>query len=230
MIAHKNMHSLFIGAALYFISTAIHAGGVVLGATRVIYPQGNKQVSLAVTNTDEKALFLIQSWFTDSEGKKSNDFVVTPPLFKLMPKKENTLRIIYVGANPLPADRESVYYLNAKAIPAVSEAAQNSNTLQIATQSVIKLFYRPQGLAVPPIEAPAMLRCNLEGSMLTVRNPSPYFVTMVNLQVGKTRIANMMVPPLATERVDVDNLTGDVTFQSINDYGSQTKPSICPKS
>ncbi|MGE6277826.1 fimbria/pilus periplasmic chaperone [Aeromonas media] len=230
MIAHKNMHSLFIGAALYFISTAIHAGGVVLGATRVIYPQGNKQVSLAVTNTDEKALFLIQSWFTDSEGKKSNDFVVTPPLFKLMPKKENTLRIIYVGANPLPADRESVYYLNAKAIPAVSEAAQNSNTLQIATQSVIKLFYRPQGLAVPPIEAPAMLRCNLEGSMLTVHNPSPYFVTMVNLQVGKTRIANMMVPPLATERADVDNLTGDVTFQSINDYGSQTKPSICPKS
>lgn len=230
MIAHKSMHSLFIGAALYFISTAIHAGGVVLGATRVIYPQGNKQVSLAVTNTDEKALFLIQSWFTDSEGKKSNDFVVTPPLFKLMPKKENTLRIIYVGANPLPADRESVYYLNAKAIPAVSEAAQNSNTLQIATQSVIKLFYRPQGLAVPPIEAPAMLRCNLEGSMLTVHNPSPYFVTMVNLQVGKTRIANMMVPPLATERVDVDNLTGDVTFQSINDYGSQTKPSICPKS
>ncbi len=230
MIAHKNMHSLLIGAALYFISTAIHAGGVVLGATRVIYPQGNKQVSLAVTNTDEKALFLIQSWFTDSEGKKSNDFVVTPPLFKLMPKKENTLRIIYVGANPLPADRESVYYLNAKAIPAVSEAAQNSNTLQIATQSVIKLFYRPQGLAVPPIEAPAMLRCNLEGSMLTVHNPSPYFVTMVNLQVGKTRVANMMVPPLATERVDVDNLTGDVTFQSINDYGSQTKPSICPKS
>lgn len=230
MIAHKNMHSLFIGAALYFISTAIHAGGVVLGATRVIYPQGNKQVSLAVTNTDEKALFLIQSWFTDSEGKKSNDFVVTPPLFKLMPKKENTLRIIYVGANPLPADRESVYYLNAKAIPAVSEAAQNSNTLQIATQSVIKLFYRPQGLAVPPIEAPAMLRCNLEGSMQTVHNPSPYFVTMVNLQVGKTRIANMMVPPLATERADVDNLTGDVTFQSINDYGSQTKPSICPKS
>ncbi len=230
MIAHKNMHSLFIGAALYFISTAIHAGGVVLGATRVIYPQGNKQVSLAVTNTDEKALFLIQSWFTESEGKKSNDFVVTPPLFKLMPKKENTLRIIYVGANPLPADRESVYYLNAKAIPAISEAAQNSNTLQIATQSVIKLFYRPQGLAVPPIEAPAMLRCNLEGSMLTVHNPSPYFVTMVNLQVGKTRIANMMVPPLATERADVDNLTGDVTFQSINDYGSQTKPSICPKS
>ena len=154
MIAHKNIYSLFVGAALLFITTAVQAGGVVLGATRVIYPQGNKQVSLAVTNTDEDAIFLIQSWVADSEGNKSNDFVITPPLFKLMPNKENTLRIIYVGANALPNDRESVYYLNAKAIPAVPDAAQNSNTLQIATQSVIKLFIRPQGLPAAQMKHP----------------------------------------------------------------------------
>ncbi|MGY3885107.1 molecular chaperone [Aeromonas aquatica] len=228
MIAHKNIYSLFMGAALFFITTAAQAGGVVLGATRVIYPQGNKQVSLAVTNTDEKAIFLIQSWITDSAEKKSSDFVVTPPLFKLLPKKENTLRMIYVGTNPLPSDRESVYYLNAKAIPAVSEEAQKSNTLQIATQSVIKLFFRPQGLPTASADAPASLRCNIERGMLKVSNPSPYFVTMVNLQIGKTKIANMMVPPLTTESVDVGNLAGNVVFQSINDYGSQTKPSICP--
>jgi fimbrial chaperone protein len=35
---------------------------VSLGSTRVIYPQGNNQVSLAVNNTDPKATFLIQSW------------------------------------------------------------------------------------------------------------------------------------------------------------------------
>lgn len=229
MIAHKNIYSLFVGAALLFITTAVQAGGVVLGATRVIYPQGNKQVSLAVTNTDEDAIFLIQSWVADSEGNKSNDFVITPPLFKLMPNKENTLRIIYVGANALPNDRESVYYLNAKAIPAVPDAAQNSNTLQIATQSVIKLFIRPQGLPAAPDEAPAALRCNIERGMLKVSNPSPYFVTMVNLQIGQTKIANMMVPPQETKSIDVGNLVGNVTFQSINDYGAQTKSAICPK-
>lgn len=36
---------------------------VALGATRVVYPAGQKQVQLAVTNNDEKSTFLIQSWW-----------------------------------------------------------------------------------------------------------------------------------------------------------------------
>ncbi len=35
--------------------------GVALGATRVIYPAGQKQVQLAVTNNDENSTYLIQS-------------------------------------------------------------------------------------------------------------------------------------------------------------------------
>ncbi|MNC65885.1 putative fimbrial chaperone protein ElfD precursor [compost metagenome] len=78
-------------------------------------------------------------------------------------------------------------------------------------------------------EAPTALRCNIEGSMLKVRNLSPYFVTMVNLKIGESKVANMMVPPQETKSVNVGNLTGNVVFQSINDYGAQTKPSICHK-
>lgn len=40
--------------------------GVALGATRVIYPAGQKQVQLAVTNNDENSTYLIQSWGNDS--------------------------------------------------------------------------------------------------------------------------------------------------------------------
>jgi fimbrial chaperone protein len=36
--------------------TARAEAGVALGATRVIYPAGQKQVQLAVTNNDERAL------------------------------------------------------------------------------------------------------------------------------------------------------------------------------
>ncbi|WP_148720901.1 fimbria/pilus periplasmic chaperone, partial [Klebsiella oxytoca] len=42
--------------------TARAEAGVALGATRVIYPAGQKQVQLAVTNNDEKSTYLIQSW------------------------------------------------------------------------------------------------------------------------------------------------------------------------
>ncbi|SUH11200.1 fimbrial chaperone protein BcfB [Salmonella enterica subsp. enterica] len=53
---------------------------------------------------------------------------------------------MYVGPS-LPTDRESVFYLNSKAIPSVDKNKLTGNSLQIATQSVIKLFIRPKNLA-----------------------------------------------------------------------------------
>ena len=116
-------------------------GGIALGATRVIYPQGSEQISLSVNNTDSQGIFLIQSWVENVDNKKSSDFVVTPPLFVIKPKKENTLRVMYIGQDiSLPKDRESLYWMNVKAIPAASKEAQNKNTLQIAVLNRIKLF------------------------------------------------------------------------------------------
>ncbi|HFI5291118.1 TPA: fimbria/pilus periplasmic chaperone, partial [Klebsiella oxytoca] len=85
-------------AALLLLATsgfsAQAQAGVALGATRVIYPAGQKQVQLAVTNNDEKSTYLIQSWVENADGAKDGRFVITPPLFAMQGKKENTLRII----------------------------------------------------------------------------------------------------------------------------------------
>ncbi len=48
--------------------------GVALGATRVIYPAGQKQVQLAVTNNDENSTYLIQSWVENADGVKDGRF------------------------------------------------------------------------------------------------------------------------------------------------------------
>lgn len=61
--------------------------GVALGATRVIYPAGQKQVQLAVTNNDDSSTYLIQSWVENAEGVKDGRFVVTPPLFAMQGKR-----------------------------------------------------------------------------------------------------------------------------------------------
>jgi len=204
-----------------------HAGGVALGATRVIYPQGEKQISLPVTNSDPKDVFLIQSWVSDGEGKKMNDFVITPPLFVIQPKKENTLRIMYVGQNNLPQDRETVFYLNSKAIPSADKSKQGGSALQIATQSVIKLFVRPKKLPTPAIDAPKTLRCTLSGSTLTVVNPSPYYVTLVQLHVGGKKLENDMVPPKGDKTMNTGGASGEVTFQTMNDYGAMTTKQTC---
>ncbi len=98
------------------IFSASAQAGVALGATRVIYPAGQKQVQLAVTNNDDNSTWLIQSWVENADGQRDGRFVITPPLFAMQGKKENTLRIIDATNNQLPQDRESLFWMNVKAI------------------------------------------------------------------------------------------------------------------
>lgn len=205
------------------LSNSAAAAGVALGSTRVIYPQDAKQTSINVINSDLHDSFLVQSWISDDKGNKVPTFFVTPPLFVLKPGKVNILRMIYSGP-ALPDDRESVFYLNNKAIPSLGKSAPAGNSLQIATQSVIKLFVRPAHLTVKPADAAAMLRCRGEGPNLTVSNPSPYFVTLVNVTVGGKKQPNMMVPPKGRETIKA---AGAVTYQTLNDFGAVTPALTC---
>lgn len=205
------------------------AGGIALGGTRVIYPQGDKQASLAIINSSTNTTFLIQSWVSNAEGAKSADFVITPPLFVIHPKKENTLRIMYVGPD-LPVDRESVFYLNSKAIPSVEKNKLSGNTLQIATQSVIKLFIRPKKLPSLSIDAPKTLTCSVTNGKVTITNPSPYYVSLVQFFVGNTQLANNMVAPNNNLVVEIPGGgTGSVRFQTVNDFGANTPVQSCAK-
>lgn len=218
---------MIAGVTVISVSMPAYAGGVALGATRVIYPQGEKQVSLPITNSSESSSFLIQSWVANADDHKSSDFVLTPPLFVMHPKKENTMRIMYVGPE-LPTDRESVFYLNSKAIPSVDKSKLQGNTLQIATQTVIKLFIRPKKLPTPSIQAPKTLRCSVSAGKLTMTNPSPYYVSTVQLYVGGRKLPNSMVPPKGNLIVDVPGEgSGKVTLQTVNDFGANTATQTC---
>lgn len=204
------------------ISTQVYAG-VALGATRVIYPAGQKQVQLAVTNNDEKGVFLIQSWVENANGQKDNQFAITPPLFSMQGKKENTLRIIDATNNQLPKDRESLFWLNVKAIPAMDKSKQNENTLQLAIISRIKLYYRPTDLAIAPDKVAEELRFKRQAGTLFVTNPTPYFATVAELKIGSVKLDNVLVPPFSDASVTVPaNANGEISFQTINDYGALT--------
>lgn len=108
---------------LALIAQNSFAGGVALSSTRVIYDGSRKEASLTVNNKSTTDEFLIQSWIDDANGNKKTPFIITPPLFKLSPTKNNVLRIVNT-TNTLPQDRESVYWINVKAIPAKSEDAE----------------------------------------------------------------------------------------------------------
>ncbi|WP_164716943.1 fimbria/pilus periplasmic chaperone [Cedecea lapagei] len=208
-------------ATLGFMAPA--QAGVALGATRVVYPEGQKQVQLAVTSNDEKSTYLIQSWVENADGNKDSRFVITPPLFAMKGKKESTLRILDATNNQLPKDRESLFWLNVKAIPSMERSKLNENTLQLAIISRIKLYYRPDNLALAPDKAAEKLTFSRSNGQLILNNPTPYYLTVTDINVGTRVLDNALVPPMGKASVKLPADAGsNITWQTINDYGALT--------
>lgn len=215
------MCSLLIIAAMGFFTYA--EAGVALGATRVIYPAGQKQVQLAVTNNDDSSTYLIQSWVENADGTKDNSFIITPPLFAMQGKKENTLRILDATNSKLPQDRESLFWLNVKAIPSMDKSKLSDNTLQLAIISRIKLYYRPSGLTIPPEQASEKLIFRRDAGSLILNNPTPYYLTVTELYAGLKSLENTLVPPMGQASVSLPADAGNnITYRTINDYGALT--------
>jgi len=197
--------------------------GVALGATRIVYPAEQKQVTLGVSNSNDKDTFLIHSWVENEDGKKESLFVITPPLLLMQGKKENTLRIIDATNNSLPEDKESIFWVNVKAIPSLDKEKKKENTLQLSITSRIKLFYRPQKLSMPPDQAPDKLTFTRHAHSLVINNPTPYFLTIAELNAGTHALANVMVPPLGYATVKLPEDAGRrISYRTINDYGALT--------
>lgn len=201
------------------------AGGIALGSTRIMYLASAKQVSFSINNSDKNNLFLVQTWIENSEGKKTDDFIVTPPLFVSKPQSENTLRIIYSNG-VLPNDRETLYWLNSKAIPSIDkEKIEGKNILQIAVLARIKLFVRPDSLIEKSEDSASTLEFKRNGNTLYIRNPSPFYVTLVNMTIGgePLSVKNIMVAPKSSSEVSLINCSsGLFAYQTINDYGANT--------
>ncbi|WP_054178527.1 fimbria/pilus periplasmic chaperone [Trabulsiella odontotermitis] len=209
-------------AAVCLFAPACFAGGISLNATRVIYQEGQKEASLTVQNHSQKDVFLVQSWIDDINGNKKTPFIITPPLFQMQPNKNNALRIVNIN-NQLPADRESVYWINVKAIPSVSDDSAGKNLLQIAVRTRLKLFYRPDGLPGDPVSAAKTLTFAHAGNQLAIDNPSAYVMTFHDLRVGGKQINDsVMVPAKGHLSVKLPANTGafsQVQYSIINDFG-----------
>ncbi|EDT6764386.1 molecular chaperone [Salmonella enterica subsp. enterica] len=213
-------YSPLIAATFLFTMTTAQAG-VVVGGTRIIYNGDKKETSISVKNPD-KSSYLIQSWSDSGENSTAKSpFMVTPPLFRLGAGQENMLRIIRTGSS-LPEDKESLFWMNIKSIPATKKQ-DNVNTLQIAVKTRIKLIYRPQALSQQPENVTEKLIWKRSGSNLTVTNPTAYYMNFSTLKVGNSTVKDATyVAPMstATFTLPAGSTTGDVRWTLISDYGS----------
>lgn len=201
--------------------TATAEGGISIQGTRIVYPYGAKQTTVNLSNSSRTDSFLVQSWVENADGKKSQDFVATPPLYVSKPQNGNTLRLMYTGGQ-LPQDRESLYYFIAKAIPSVSrEATEGKNSLILASANRIKLFVRPAGLKPALAEAPEMLTFRKSGGQLEISNPSPYYLTLTELKADSQNMNTVMVPPKGKTSVAWPG-SSSVSYRTISDHGALT--------
>ncbi|MCD4598896.1 molecular chaperone, partial [Proteus mirabilis] len=192
---------------------------VIISGTRVIYNEGNKNVSINVKNPD-KMPYLIQSWIDDFEEKKQSKFTITPPLFRLNPDKENTLRI-FLTEEGLPSDQESLFWLNIKTIPATEKT---ENSLQIAFKTQMKLIYRPKSLKdVNFEEEQKKLSWSKERGKVIVYNPTPYFMNFQTIKFNGKLVDDVSyAKPFSTKSFDINdnNEHGLISWELINDYGA----------
>jgi P pilus assembly chaperone PapD len=208
--------SLLLTGAL---AQAAETGGVTVGGTRLIYNGGKKEASLSVTNTDINP-YLIQSWAeTQNGGAEKAPFIVTPPLFRLDGNQQNLLRIVRTGGS-LPEDRESLYWLNIKSIPAGSKK-EGANTLQIAVKTRIKLLYRPQGLKGTPEDVTGKLTWSQSGTRLTVTNPTPFVMNFQQVKIGGREVKDItyVLPMSQATFTTPASVSGPVSWKLISDYG-----------
>lgn len=231
---------LSIKQVLYFLlaifSFSSYAS-IQIGSTRVIYREAEKDVSVQVNNPGGYPV-LLQSWMDDGRTdikpeNISSPFILTPPLTRVNANEGQTLRLSYIGKS-LAADRESVYWLNVLEIPPA--ASKETNQIQVAFRSRIKVFYRPTGLEdKAALSAAKSLQWVVQGKEITLTNPTPFYISLLSVSIkanGKTTTipADMIAPKSSktfelTQSIAPGQLPG-VAVEFINDYGAVTSQSL----
>lgn len=222
-----------LGMLEAFVMTPVVAG-VSLDASRIVFTQANTKQgqSIGVTSSPQPDTpYIVRAMLlTASAGDGTNTpFVVSPSLFRLEPGSTNQLRIMQKD-DYFQRDRESVYYLRVISQPAGKDNVNRNakavgGSLVVSTATVIKLFYRPSGLPGSAQQAMGQLTFTLKGQQLYVYNPSPYFVTLSSLTVGRKAVPlsvkkqNTMLAPFSGMHYPVEPSDNTITWKTINDYG-----------
>ncbi|WP_181240443.1 fimbrial biogenesis chaperone [Enterobacter ludwigii] len=206
-------------------STFCYAAGVQIGRTRIIYDSAKKEVALPLKNYDQTLPWLIQSWTDTGDGKTRGPFIVTPPLFRLDPQKEQSLRVTWNGT-ALPVDKETLFYLNVRTVPATAADDDDKNVLRLIYKTRLKLFWRPTGLSGTPNASCKNLRFVRRDQQLTVINDGAFYSVFDSLFLGSWKVESAnMVEPKSTVILSLPaSVQGkNVSWRCITDYGNASE-------
>ncbi|WP_227107121.1 fimbrial biogenesis chaperone [Chromobacterium rhizoryzae] len=216
--------------------------GLMAESTRVVFEAGGAEQSLQLVNLNPYPV-VVQAWVDDGHLESGPDaagaagaaVMPIPPIFRLNPKGQISLRLLATGV-PLPVDRESLFWLNLYEIPPTrTDLPADAQTLTVTLRTQMKVLMRPAKLPVSVEDLPEQLRFTLEqrtdGPRLRIDNASPYYATFRALELACARgpaqpLAAEMVAPLTAETLALDSSPpcaveqAEVRFLLVGDDGN----------
>ncbi len=225
---------------LFIFPMTISWASVTIIGSRIIYPSTAPSVDVQLKNNDAFP-YIVQTWFDDGdidlkpENASTIPFISTPPVFRILPKSGQIVRIVYGANKSLPQDRESLFWFNALQVPPANIGGEKQNKVLVMLRTRIKLFYRPEQIGSPDNLVKklhvTMFRDTKKGIGITVDNPNPWFASMSNLSVtlnGTTHQLDIeMISPFShhtfwlPHKLNLKSLRGTVTVTLINDQGAR---------
>lgn len=224
-----NLLSALLVSGLAF--SALNAQAAVApDRTRLVFKGDDKSISVDLKNSSDKLPYLAQTWVEDGKGNRiSTPLTVIPPVQRIEAQAIGQVKVQGMPAlGQLAQDKETLFYFNVREIPPKSD---KPNTLQIALQTRIKLFYRPAALAkaVDP-RNPWQFNLTLtrKGDGWQVNNPTPYYVVISNASTQVDGAAATGFTPLVIEpqsalplTVKAAELGHSPVLTYVNDYGAR---------
>ncbi|MFZ1873555.1 MAG: fimbria/pilus periplasmic chaperone [Chania sp.] len=210
---------------------------LIVGGTRLIYPENAKEIRVQLNNPEPRAK-LAQAWVDNGNPNASPDsadvpFLIMPPLARIEGKGTHNLRLMFTQQQSLPKDRESLFWFNVLDIPPVDKL-QTQNYLELTYRTRIKLFYRPSALTGSAEQAAESVIWRItrddKGYRLKGINNGAYYVSLnsvVVIDAGKrySQQGELITPAGSTEFLlpglhALPSEKACVEYQWIDDYGA----------
>ncbi|UGS43486.1 molecular chaperone [Pseudocitrobacter corydidari] len=196
--------------------------------TRIVFNSADKASSLRLENQSKKLPYLAYSWIENEQGQKDDRyFSALPPIQRLEPGTLTQVRIVkQASVKSLPADRESLFYFNVREIPPEPENSGNIAVVQLAVQSRLKLFWRPEALKkTPGVIVEEQLTASQHASTLRVQNPTGYYITLAFFGKDDRSLfpgfKSTIIAPFSAVTLDAGNYTGNTyALGYMDDYGA----------
>ena len=227
----------FLGVLISFHSYAKFDGevftkkfSVKIGGSRVIYNEDSSGKSVLLMNPQDYPI-LVESRVLSEDKKEQSDFIVTPPLMKLDANQQSRVRVIKTDQSK-GLNHETLQWLCFNAIPPKNSdemvrGKEKKTTIDVSLtiNTCDKLIFRPNNLDGTPETEAGKLKWVAKNNVLTVINPTPFYMNLSSIYFGGKVMKNGgYIPPFQSKFFKLDTSKEmNISWDIINDHGGISK-------